>query len=567
MRKLLVLVLLFVSTLFLPPTQAEVPDNLLEISRLSPDVANQNDSLVIAAQVSSTQVETVELWLSRNPVDDITEIAQEVIPLAQARVVNNQVTITRNAMPDVSSGVYQLVLRSISNSSVIGEQAVPIVIGQIPAKELAVLVPISVPPTSNEVLSLQSVLSAGEARPVSWFIDSDSFAKLNLTKLNVSSEVIGVPATNPDPNVAARKELGNLLSLANLKTQAQFSDFQELETGLWSIKHPADANGIRAAARSGIDFLVAQKNEPARKFRYQKQEVTEITVDPVLTSLLSATSNPILIRQYLLSQSVLTNAAAIAPPIGWAPSLAAANSFFDTAQNIAWVEFTDTKQIARNLELTPLSEIEKNSPVFSVSHLRNLDQMNRLWQTLQVTSANQPDAELSNRVVAATSSWWWLSRSSGNESTRILKQDLTSEVNQLKFSSRNKILLPAASGEIPITISNDRSTDAKFQISGNGLGTAVVRIETVQVEIPANTKQVIELPIEVITPGTIYAQLVIEGPSGETTSIAPAVLQVEVSQYRVVAQVVIYGAFGVLILLSLISIRSRVQRRKQKEHN
>jgi hypothetical protein len=193
--------------------------------------------------------------------------------------------------------------------------------------------------------------------------------------------------------------------------------------------------------------------------------------------------------------------------------------------------------------------------------------MNRLWQTLQVTSANQPDAELSNRVVAATSSWWWLSRSSGNESTRILKQDLTSEVNQLKFSSRNKILLPAASGEIPITISNDRSTDAKFQISGNGLGTAVVRIETVQVEIPANTKQVIELPIEVITPGTIYAQLVIEGPSGETTSIAPAVLQVEVSQYRVVAQVVIYGAFGVLILLSLISIRSRVQRRKQKEHN
>jgi hypothetical protein len=124
-------------------------------------------------------------------------------------------------------------------------------------------------------------------------------------------------------------------------------------------------------------------------------------------------------------------------------------------------------------------------------------------------------------------------------------------------------VLPATTGSIPITITNKRDTTAKIQVAGQALGTAVVRIETVAVEIPAGAKQVIELPIEVVTPGSIYAQLLIQGQNGETTAMTPTVLQIEVSQYRIVAQLIIFGAFGVLLVLSAISVRGRIKKRRE----
>ncbi|MBM3690906.1 MAG: hypothetical protein FJW76_02695 [Actinobacteria bacterium] len=567
MRRLLVLVFAFSSVLIMPPSQAEVADNLLDITQLNPGIVKPFEPLIVTARVLNDEVETVELWISRNQVTDLTKVSQEVLPLTQVPVKNKQITITKNSMPNVGSGVFQLVLRSISGSSVIGEQAIPVVIGNQPPKELAVLVPISIAPTSDGVTPVLSLLSVGEKRQVNWFIDGNTYPKLNLDELNLTGLTFGIAAANPDPNVTARYNLRSLLTLANTETANQLKQFPELETSVWQMKHLVDANGLRAAISSGVDFVVSQSDSAAVKYRYQKKSITVLTVDPTLTQLLVSATNPIMVRQNLLAQTALTNASAIAAPIGWAPNLAVATTFFNTTANIPWVREVTPNQISESIGITDLSQVTQSSPVFSISHLRNLDQVNKLWSTFSATSATTPDAELTNRVIAATSSWWWLARSSGNESTRALKQDLANEVNKLKISSRNKIVLPSAFGNIPVTITNNRLTPAKLQIVGTGLGTAVVRIETQLVEIPPETKKVIELPVEVISPGTIYAQLVIEGTNGEVTSITPTVLQVEVSQYRVVAQVIVYGAFGVLILLSIVSIRSRVKRRRPIVHN
>lgn len=567
MRKVLSLLLAILVSLVMIPTKAAVATNLLEITALNPGIVKAFDSLQITALVKSRQIKTVELWLSKNPITALTTISQDVIPLGQAAVINNQVTIRRSSMPNVAAGVYQLVLRSISGTSVVGEQAVPIVIGDLPIKPLAVIVPLSVPPTSDEVTPLQTLLIAGETKSVDWFIDGNTYPKLNRTELGLTGEIHAIASANPDPNVTSKFRLSNLLAMSVALAKATLTTTEDIPVATWSIKHPVDGDGMRTAIAAGLDYVITERNEAAVKYQNQNRELTQLTVDPALTQLLATTSSPIMVRQYVLASSALTDAAAISAPIGWAPTLELANAFLTTATAIPWVNQVSVAQIANDLEAKATSNISGKSPVFSTKHLRNLDQINRLWSSLSVTTAGTTNPDLTNDAVAATSGWWWLARSSGNAAARQLKTQLADELNLLKISSRNKVILPAATGVIPITITNNRNTPAKIQVSGTALGTAVVRIESTNVEIPAQSKQVIELPIEVVTPGSIYAQLVIGGQGGEDTALPPAVLQIEVSQYRAVAQLIVFGAFGVLVLLSAISVRGRLKKRREIQHN
>ena len=546
------------------PTQAAVSTNLLEITQVNPSIIRSAAALTVSANVNSRDVESVELWLSRDQVTDLTKIAQDVIPLAQAVVLNNKVTIRRNAMPNISTGVYQLVLRSIDGQSVIGEQAIPVVIisENLPTKKLAVLIPVSIPPTSDEITPLNTLLTAGAQAPVDWFIDGDTFKKLRFNQIELAGSVTGIAATNPDPNVASKYKLRNFLALAAESTKATFTP-APVKVASWQIRHALDGEGMRTALGAKLDFVVTKSNSASAKYQLGTNEITEITIDPVLTELISVTSNPIMLRQYVLAASVITDAAAIAPPIGWAPSVDLATAFFNAVNFAPWLELISVDAISAGLTAKSTSNISGSSPVFSSNHLRNLDQLNRIWRSLVATTLDSPKPETLTRTISTISSWWWLARPSGNEYTLQVKQELVAELNKLSISSRNKVVLPATTGSIPITITNKRETTAKIQVAGQALGTAVVRIQTVSVEIPAGAKQVIELPIEVVTPGSIYAQLLIQGQNGETTAMTPTVLQIEVSQYRIVAQLIIFGAFGVLLLLSGISIRGRIKKRSQ----
>lgn len=566
MKKILAV---FVTLLILPitiPTQAAVADNLLEITSVNPTAIKANGPLRVSALVKSRQVQSVELWVSRNPVTDLTRIEQNVIPLAQAVVQNSQVTISRSSMPNLSAGVYQLVLRSISNSSVLGEQAVPIIAGNLPTKELAVIVPISVPPTSDEVSSQQTLLTVGAAENVDWFIDGNTFNKLQLTELALAGRINGIAAANPDLNAVSKYRLRNLLDVSIAETKTALNQ-PVLDVGVWQLRHQVDGNGMRNAISANLDFVISELNEAPTKYRYNDNELTELTVDPTLTKLLATATTPAMVRQYVIATAALTDAAAIAPPLGWAPGFPAATAFFEAVNQTNWLKPISVRQVANSLESKATSNISGTAPVFSVKHLRNLDQINRYWLTLNNTSAVNPDSTLTNAAISAASNWWWLARPSGNEYAKQVKQDLITEVNSLRISSRNKVVLPDAVGVIPVTLTNNRTTPVEFYLAGQGLGTAVVRIDAVKVEIPAESKQVVELPIEVVTPGSIYAQLVIQGKLGEETTITPTPLQIEVSQYRAVAQVIIYGAFGVLLLLSAISIRGRLRKKREIQHN
>ena len=566
MKKVLAVI---VTLLVLPitiPTQAAVADNLLEITSVNPTAIRANAPLQVSAIVKSRQIQSVELWVSRNPVADLTRIEQNVIPLAQAVVRNSQVTISRSSMPNLSTGVYQLVLRSISNNSVLGEQAVPIVVGKLPNKELAVIVPISMPPTSDEVSSQQTLLTVGAAATVDWFIDGNTFNSLNLDEPSLAGRINGIATANPDLNAVSRYRLRNLLDVSITETRTALNQ-PAMPVGVWQLRHQVDGNGMRNAISADLDYVISELNKAPTKYRYNDNDLTELTVDPTLTKLLAAATTPTMVRQYVIAAAALTDAAAIAPPLGWAPSFPTATAFFDAIKTTGWLKIVSAQQIANDLESKSTSNISGTAPVFSVKHLRNLDQINRYWLTLNNTSATSPDSSLTNAAISAASNWWWLARPSGNEYAKQVKQDLITEVNSLQISSRNKVVLPDGIGVIPVTLTNKRNTPVEFFLAGQGLGTAVVRIEAVKVEIPAESKQVVELPIEVVTPGSIYAQLVIQGKLGEETTITPTPLQIEVSQYRVVAQVIIYGAFGVLLLLTAISIRGRLKKQREVQHN
>lgn len=564
MRKLVAAItatfLIFISL----PTQAAVSTNLLEITDVNPSIIRSAAALTVSANVNSRDIESVELWLSRDQVTDLTKIAQDVIPLAQAVVLNNKVTIRRNAMPNISAGVYQLVLRSIDGNSVIGEQAIPIVVSgaSLPTKKLAVVVPISIPPTSDEITPLNTLLTAGVQAPVDWFIDGDTFKKLRVNQIELAGRITAIAATNPDPNVASKYKLRNFLALATQSAQATFAP-APVKVATWQIRHQVDGEGMRTALGAKLDYVVTKSNSAATKYQFGANEITELTIDPALTDLIAVTSNPIMLRQYVLAASAITDAAAIAPPIGWAPSVDLAAAFFSAVNAAPWLELISVDAISAGLTAKSTSNISGSSPVFSSKHLRNLDQLNRIWRSLTATTLDSPKPETFTLAISTISNWWWLARPSGNQYALQVKQELAGELNKLSISSRNKVVLPATTGSIPITITNKRDTTAKIQVAGQALGTAVVRIETVAVEIPAGAKQVIELPIEVVTPGSIYAQLLIQGQNGETTAMTPTVLQIEVSQYRIVAQLIIFGAFGVLLVLSAISVRGRIKKRRE----
>lgn len=566
MKKLITVIFIFLLIPISIPASAAVADNLLEITSVNPGVIKANSSLTVEALVKSREIETVELWLSRNPVTDLTKVAQDVIPLSQSVVRNNQVVIRRSSMPNVSSGVYQLVLRSINGSSVIGEQAVPVVIGTLPKKKLAVAVPISLPPTSDEISSQQTLLSVGKDEDIDWFIDGNTYQKLNLAELVIAGRINGIAATNPDINVVSKYRLNNLLTLGIEFSKSALNQ-PELKVAAWQLRHAADGNAMRTAINSKLDYVVAPKNELAEKYRFENKQISALTVDPTLIQLLATANTPAIVKQYVLASSALTNASVIATPLGWSPSFPIATAFFSGINSATWIERSSISQIVEKLESKSTSNISGSARVFSVKHLRNLDQVNKYWLTLANTSTTVPNSDLANSAIAAASNWWWLARPSGNEFTKQVKQELIAEVNALRIASRNKVVLPDATGVIPITLTNNRTTAAKFILAGQGLGTAVVRIDSIAVEIPAKSKQVVELPIDVVTPGSIYAQLVIQGKFGEETTITPTPLQIEVSQYRTVAQVIIYGAFGVLLLLSAISVRGRLKKRRQIQDN
>jgi hypothetical protein len=566
-RKLLAVFTALALAAIAVPAQSAAATNLLEITQVNPNVIKPLESLRVTANVKSRQIESVELWLSRNEVTDLTKIAQDVIPLSQAVVINNQVTINRSSMPNLNSGVYQLVLRSIDGRSVIGEQAIPIVVvaNKLPSKNLAVLVPISVPPTSSEVSPIKTLLAAGIGEKVQWFIDSDTFNKLELTELNLAGSVAALAATNPDPNVASKYKLRRLLALSVTRAQADLAALlgAKPKVASWQQRHRLAGAGIRTAISANLNYVVSTANEAATKYQFGTKNLTEITVDPTLTNLLAATDNPIMIKQYVLAASALTDAAAIAPPIGWAPTFEMASAFFTATKSAPWLKLVTTDQIGAKLPARSTSNISGSAPVFSTRHLRNLDQVNRIWRSLNLTTLDSPAEKYQTAAVSTISSWWWLARPAGNKYTQEIKAELLTELNKLKISSRSKVVLPAATGSIPITISNQRESVAKIQVTGTALGTAVVRIDPINVEIPAGAKQIVELPIEVISAGSIYAQLLIQGSNGEDTSMTPTVLQIEVSQYRAVAQLIVFGAFGVLVLLSAISIRGRVKKRNE----
>jgi len=549
------------------PAQGAVATNLLEITQVNPSIIKPLESLRVTANVKSRQIESVELWLSRNQVTDLTKIAQDVIPLSQAVVIKNRVTITRSSMPNLSSGVYQLVLRSIDGRSVIGEQAIPIVVvaNKLPTKNLAVLVPISVPPTSTEISPVKTLLATGVGEKVQWFIDSDTFTKLDLTELNLAGSVSAIAATNPDPNLASKYKLRRLLALSVTRAKADLTQIigTEPKVATWQQRHRLAGDGMRTAISANLNYVVTTANEPPTKYQLGAKSITEITVDPSLTNLLAATDNPVMIRQYVLATSALTNSAAIAPPLGWAPTFEMASAFFSAAKTAPWLNLVSTDQIAANLTAKSTSNISGSAPVFSTKHLRNLDQVNRIWRSLNLTTLDTPAAKFQTAAVSTISSWWWLARPAGNKYAQEIKAELSTELNKLKISSRSKVVLPTATGSIPITISNQRESVAKIQVTGTALGTAVVRIDPISVEIPVSAKQIVQLPIEVISAGSIYAQLLIQGSNGEDTAMTPTVLQIEVSQYRFVAQLIVFGAFGVLVLLSAISIRGRVKKRSE----
>ena len=580
MRRLSVLIALILISLTLSPvSSALVPDDLLDLKSLTPGYIKSGGSITVQAETLNPNIDVVELWLSAQPITDLFAIEQNVLPITQAIVKNKKVVLTKSQMPVLTDGVYQLVLRSIDGTKVIGEQAVPLVVANTALKPrpAVFLIPIALPPTNSAASSFRPLLNAVEKRSVSLVVDGQVVSNLDpvidqdiLSALQSNpAGVVGLGYANVDADSLTKSQLGSLVAVSSSKTQAILakSQIEPKLMALWPSRGVLSSAGFELVAKNAVDLIVTSSENRSGLVNVATKSKTKLTAaiaQAQVTSALETIANPVELRQHLIAGSTVnSDVFVLAAPLGWVPSYQAAM----TAVSIFDLPWLDLKPV---YELTSLAKdgvapgFELERKTFSNTHLKSLALANNKYRDLVATTDENDSSQLTAafEILSSASTWWWKARSSGVLFSEATAQAIAKQSNALQVVARNKIVLPDKTGSVPITIVNDRTTDAKLKIAGRSINTSVVRIEPVVVTVPKNRKTVIELPIEVVSGAQSLVEIVITSPQNEPTTLPSSIIRIEVSSYGNTAKFILFGAFGVLLILSLISIINRVRNRK-----
>jgi hypothetical protein len=191
-------------------------------------------------------------------------------------------------------------------------------------------------------------------------------------------------------------------------------------------------------------------------------------------------------------------------------------------------------------------------------------QANELRSEAEILSSLYVDSELSNSFDSARilgfSDLWKTSADATNYLSQNLKI-LNSYLRAVSIESSSRITTPEETSEIPITVVN--KSDKAVSVSVNLTSAATSRFSsepTELIQIESGQRVTIPVAITLVGAGVVNVRAQLIAPNGEAFG-AVENIQISSAAYSQFARTLVWGAFGLLILLALSNL---IKRRKDR---
>jgi len=155
---------------------------------------------------------------------------------------------------------------------------------------------------------------------------------------------------------------------------------------------------------------------------------------------------------------------------------------------------------------------------------------------------------------------FWIDDSHTNNFLRAYLSQATKLSDALYIETSAHVSISGAQAQLPITVVNDSNHDAKISVWLQGLNPARLRSNlTQEIVVAAGKRQTIAVPITVPGVGSVPAVARLITSSGDTYG-KPVFLTISSNAYLAFARTLVWGAFGLLLVLVLNTLRKRRMR-------
>jgi uncharacterized protein YfaS (alpha-2-macroglobulin family) len=134
-------------------------------------------------------------------------------------------------------------------------------------------------------------------------------------------------------------------------------------------------------------------------------------------------------------------------------------------------------------------------------------------------------------------------------------------LNAISIQGSSRVTTPAEKSEIPITIVNDSERDVSVSIDLTSTATSrFSAVPTVLIQVGSGQRITVPVAITLIGAGVVDVQAQLVAPNGERFGEVKK-MQISSAAYSQFARTLVWGAFGLLVLLALSNF---VKRRKDQ---
>jgi hypothetical protein len=409
-------------------------------------------------------------------------------------------------------------------------------------------------------------------------------------------DVAALSHSGRDGNIQAAYQLGETVA-----GQILPNTFGAKDTGTgdgavlkaaWPADGRADAGVLTSlASEGGISTVVLSSNELqstsagedalARTINSVGTPMSVLFANSRITSLLGTASTArTQASQFTLTQDFLAQTAmiaaelpgtsrslVIAPPTGWDPTPAAANTLLSITHDAPWLHSAGLSTLATEASKLPSTT---HVPAKQVSGAELSDAYLDRVATAQGNVSlfkdllYQPPARQLNQLDAAvatleSSSW----RGSGLPGGWLAMTQLTgylrdSERKVVMIASK-KLLLAGQSGETPVSVQNGLGMAIQVQVMATTPPGSQLTVGTSDgvLRVQAGGSNTVKMSVHSSTIGTTTVQLQLVTQDGSPLSWTEQPLSVEVTRFGRLVLSIIGGALGILVLTSAYRLRRK----------
>lgn len=263
---------------------------------------------------------------------------------------------------------------------------------------------------------------------------------------------------------------------------------------------------------------------------------------------------------------------AVVPPVTWGPAPEAAAAALSATTSAPWLRLVPlvdllAEPVAQRRGANLGADPEPTAGALSEEQTFGISLGSYMTAVLgQVTDQPSPALQTFRESFLRSGSAWWRDQPvSGQVQLGQTLAQVNAEQGKLAISTAGTITFPGDQGRVPVTISNDLDVPANVAVELTADPEYRLESEPVSdLQIPAGQRVSLEVPVTVVgsQPVQVSAQLL----TPEGLAYGPAEeFQLRSTAYSRVAQWVIVGALGLLALLVVRSVTSRIRSARTKD--